>query len=74
MEWFPNISWNIKDSDLNGGMHSRNLFSEFIIISFLLVLRTFFLNSCAQIIIPTVLTTYSMKGSEIIEANLEESV
>jgi len=41
MESFPNRGGNIKDSDLNGSMHSRNLFSEFIIISFHLVLRTF---------------------------------
>jgi len=41
MESFPNRGGNIKDSDLNGSMHSRNLFSEFIIISFQLVLLTF---------------------------------
>lgn len=41
MERFPNRGRNIKDSDLNGSMHSRNLFSEFIIISLQLVLLTF---------------------------------
>lgn len=41
MESFPNRGGNIKDSYLNGSMHSVNLFSEFIIISFQLVLLAF---------------------------------